>query len=471
MFDLNDLERFFDSVASEPDASRRRNRLYHNDLESLFQLIVPHNVSVVELGCGTGDLLSSLRPCCGVGVDISGTMVALARQKHPQLRFAHSAAENVSLEQKFDYILLAGLVGYAFDVQAVFEKIHTLCTPRSRIIISYHNFLWQPFLKLAEKLRLRMAQPPENWLSSTDVESLLNLTGFEMIAQGERLLCPFRLPLIAQIFNRFLCKLPGLQKLSLTRYTVARPKARCDQARTLSCSVIVPARNEKGNVQPLVDRLPPMGTSTELIWVEGHSRDGTREEIARVMQNYRGDLRMRLLVQKGEGKGDAVRKGFNAATGDVLMILDADLTVPPEELPKFFQAVASNAGEFINGSRLVYPMEQQSMRLLNLLGNKFFRLAFTWLLGQRITDTLCGTKALLRENYLKIQSNRSFFGDFDPFGDFDLLFGASKLNLKIVEIPVRYRERKYGRTNISRFKHGWLLLKMCVTAARRLKFA
>jgi glycosyltransferase involved in cell wall biosynthesis len=188
------------------------------------------------------------------------------------------------------------------------------------------------------------------------------------------------------------------------------------------------------------------------------------------MRLHEGRWPITLLHQgDGIGKGDAVRKGFAAATGDVLMILDADLTVPPEDLPKFFEALTSGKGEFINGTRLVYPMERQAMRTLNHLGNKFFSLAFTWLLEQRFRDTLCGTKVLFRRDYERIAANRHYFGDFDPFGDFDLIFGASRLNLRIVEVPVRYRERTYGVTNISRFRHGWLLLRMCLVAFRKLK--
>jgi glycosyltransferase involved in cell wall biosynthesis len=179
-----------------------------------------------------------------------------------------------------------------------------------------------------------------------------------------------------------------------------------------------------------------------------------------------------IVVEKqtGKGKGNAVREAFEKSTGDILMILDADLTTPPEDMPKFYDAICSKRGEFINGCRLVYPMERQAMRFLNLLANKFFGLFFTYLLGQKVKDTLCGTKVVLKSDYNKIKNNRKYFGEFDPFGDFDLLFGAAKLNLKIAEIPVRYKEREYGSTQISRFSHGWLLIKMSLFAAKKIKF-
>jgi glycosyltransferase involved in cell wall biosynthesis len=248
---------------------------------------------------------------------------------------------------------------------------------------------------------------------------------------------------------------------------VARP-IHLREIREFSTTILIPCRNEKGNIEAAIKRIPPFGAHQEIIFVDGHSTDGTREEIERVIKAY-PDRDIKLMIQDGQGKGDAVRKGFSVAKGEVLMILDADLTMPPEDLPKFYRALAENHGEFINGCRLVYPMERQAMRFLNLLGNKFFSMMFTWILNQRFKDTLCGTKVLFRKDYEKIQANRDYFGDFDPFGDFDLIFGAIKQNLKVVEVPIRYRERIYGRTNIRRFRHGWLLLKMTLFAYRKIK--
>ena len=164
-----------------------------------------------------------------------------------------------------------------------------------------------------------------------------------------------------------------------------------------------------------------------------------------------------------------MREGFAAARGDVLIILDADLTVAPEDIGKFFAIFASGRGEFVNGTRLVYPMAQGAMRFLNYLANRTFAVLFSWILSQRFTDTLCGTKAISRYDYNRLEAGRSYFGEFDPFGDFDLIFGAAKLNLKIVEIPIRYADRIYGSTQISRFRDGWLLLKMVWLAFRKIK--
>jgi SAM-dependent methyltransferase len=465
-----DLVAFMNAQAPYAEYWKRKNRYYHDSLERILRFHVPAGSSVLEIGCGTGDLLHSLAPKRGVGIDISPKTLEIARSRYPDLTFLEGDAEDLPLSETFDYVILSDLVGYLEDVQQAFEELQKVCHPRTRIIITYYNYLWEPILRAGERLGRKRPQPDQNWLSLEDFQNLLSLAGFQTIQKGFKILMPVRIPFLSAFFNRVLVNLPLFRKLALVACIVARPAPTPVPQESISCSVIVPARNEKGNIADAVVRTPRMGKHTELIFVEGNSSDGTAEEIERVIATN-PDRDIRLIRQgSGVGKGDAVRKGFAAAQGDVLMILDADLTMPPEELPKFFQALASGRGEFINGSRLVYPMEKQAMRFLNTLGNKFFSVAFTWLLDQRFKDTLCGTKVLYRKDYERIAAGRMYFGEFDPFGDFDLLFGAAKLNLRIVEVPIRYRERTYGSTQISRFRHGWLLLRMTFFAMRKIKF-
>jgi glycosyltransferase involved in cell wall biosynthesis len=299
------------------------------------------------------------------------------------------------------------------------------------------------------------------------MQNLLTLEGFELLRDWSEIVVPLPLP-GAYWFNRFFAKVVPFHWLALTNILVARPTGR-PVTEQPSCTVVVAARNEEGHIDELFDRIPELGPKTEIIFVEGNSKDDTYGAIERAIKAHpKRDCR--LLKQPGKGKGDAVRTGFSAATGDILMILDADMTVLPEDLPRFYEAIASGKGEFINGVRLVYPMEDEAMRFFNLVGNKFFAAAFSWLLGQPIRDTLCGTKVMWRKDYERLVANRAYFGDFDPFGDFDLLLGAAKLNLKILEVPVRYHSRRYGETNISRWRHGVLLLRMVIFASRRIKF-
>lgn len=464
------LRELLDAQAPESDFWRRKNRYYYEEVERIVRFHVPRGPSVLEIGCGTGDLLAALAPARGVGIDISPKVLEIARSKHPGLTFLAGDAEDIPLSEPFDYVLLSDLIGYLDDVQRAFEQLNKVCHPQTRVILTYFNYLWEPVLRAGERLGIKRPQPDQNWLSLADLQNLLSLAGFQTVSMGYKVLLPVRVPLLSSLCNRVLANLPLLRKLCLVETIIARPAPMPVPEETLSCSVVVPARNERGNIEDAVRRIPAMGRHTEIIFVEGNSRDGTAEEIGRVIAAH-PERDVKLVPQgTGVGKGDAVRKGFAVAQGDILMILDADLTVPPEALPKFLKALASGRGEFVHGSRLVYPMKKQAMRFLNTLGNKFFSLAFTWLLDQRFKDTLCGTKVLYRSDYERIAAGRAYFGDFDPFGDFDLIFGAAKLDLKILEIPIRYRERTYGTTQISRFRHGWLLLRMCLFALRRIKF-
>lgn len=442
---------------------------YRARLQQVYRLAIPEGSRVLEVGCGKGDLLAALKPSYGVGVDFSGSMVSLAMQRYPNLEFHVGDAHELDLEGRvFDYIVVSDLVNDLWDVQAVFDRLQYFCKPETRVIFNYYSHLWGGVLRLAQKLGIATPNLPQNWLTQRDMCNLLELSGFEVLRRWEEVILPVNIPFIASIANRYLPKITPFNYLALANLMIARPRAEA-RKNSPTVSVVVAARNEEGNIAELMARIPEMGGGTEIIFVEGNSSDDTYGAIeSEVAKNPH--RRCRLLKQPGKGKGDAVRVGFEAATGDILMILDADITVPPEDLPRFFNVIASGEAEFVNGVRLVYPMQDDAMRFANLVGNKFFSWAFSWLLGQPIRDTLCGTKVLWTHDYQKLAKNRVYFGDFDPFGDFDLLFGAAKLNLKIMEVPIRYRARRYGDTNISRWRHGVLLLKMVMFAARRIKF-
>jgi ubiquinone/menaquinone biosynthesis C-methylase UbiE len=466
---LRSWEAFFDYYATQSDYWHHRNAGYHRAIASLTKFYTVPGAAVLEVGSGNGDLLAALKPSHGVGIDISGEMVRLASSKYPSIKFRQVSGERLDLpEQKFDFIILSDLVGYLYDIRLVFERLRSVCHSRTRLIVNWYSRLWQPILALAEKVRLKYPQPLINWTTAEDIGNVLNLTEFEVVHQRGHILMPTQTPVLASLANRYLAHLPGLRWLCLTNWIVARPVEPEPVGPAPQVSVICPCRNEAGNIREVVERLPRMGSHTELILVEGHSQDDTLEQCRRVATASDKDIK--TLTQNGRGKGDAVRLGFSQASGDILMILDADLSVAPEDLPQFYNALVSGKGEFINGSRLVYAKDPKAMRFLNLLGNKFFALLLTRLLGQAVKDTLCGTKVLYRSDYERIAGGRGYFGDLDPFGDFDLLFGAAKQNLKIVEIPIRYRQRTYGTTNISRFTHGWLLIQMSFRAARKLLF-
>jgi hypothetical protein len=453
---------------------RRKNRYYHQDLEALHQFLIPPGKRVLEIGSGTGELLNLLNPSYGLGIDLDPAIVAQAQTAFPHLTFKIQDAHQLDLEGPFDYIILANTISFLVDIQVVLEKLRDLCHANTRLVIAYQNPLWEPIVRLATQLKQRIQLPTLNWLSASDVKNLLSLAGFEVVKQGKRMIFPRWIPLLSPLLNRYLAPLPIINTLCLLEFMVARlhpdPQLARERIAKTSCSVIIPARNEAGNILNCVKNLPPMGSHTEIIFVEGNSSDHTWDEMQRIRAELGHLFDIKILQQEGKGKADAVRKGFAAATGDVLVILDADLTVQAEDMPKFFSAVASGYCDFANGCRLVYPLSESSMPTINRWANRFFAALLSYILSIRIKDSLCGTKVLWRSHYLDIQDNRHYFGDFDPFGDFDLLLGATKQNLKIVDVPVRYYPRVYGRSNIQHVRDGIKLLKICWFAARKFKF-
>ena len=461
----------YNSLANNRLKWKQKNQYFHSQDLKYLSFLIPIGNKILDVGCGVGDTLASLAPSKGLGIDISSKMIEKAKELYPENTFVTGDIEDdnfvTSLSGDFDFILLSDTIGSLEDCQATLSSLHRFCSRETRIIISYYSYLWGPLLRIAEFFKLKMMEPEMNFLQTDDINNLLNLSGFEVVKQEWRQLIPLKLFGIGDFINRYIAALPIIRKLCVRNYLIARSR-KINVTTPNSCTVVIPCRNEKENIESAITRLPNFCDDIEIIFIEGHSSDNTLEEAHRVASKY-SQLDIKVLQQDGVGKADAVYKAFDNARGDVLMILDADLTMPPEELYKFWDAISSGQGEYINGSRLVYPMDKDAMRFLNLIANHIFSIIFSWLLNQRYTDTLCGTKVLFRSDYINVKNNQSYFGDFDPFGDFDLIFGSSKLNLKMIEIPIRYRARNYGSTQISRFRHGLQLLRMVLHGYRKLK--
>jgi SAM-dependent methyltransferase len=467
-----DLLEHYEANVDELDRWRQFNAAYHEDDNKFMRFLIPPGKRVLELGCGRGDLLAALKPSYGVGIDFGAETIQKANARHPELYFVLGDAEDpatlAAIEGPFDYVVIADTIGMFEDIDGTLRLIHQLCAPSTRIVISYYSHLWEPVLKLAEALRLRSKQPKINYIATADFLNLTDLADFEVITQEQRQLLPRRWLGLGPFVNKYIAPLPGIRKLCLRTYLVGRP-VRLFPNRKFSASILIPCRNERGNIENALQRMPRFGSAQEILFVEGNSSDGTFEECERVRDAYKDSWDITVLKQDGKGKGDAVRKGFAMAKHDVLMILDADLTMPPEALPKYHAVIESGKADFVNGTRLVYPMEDEAMRPLNFIANRFFAYLFSYLVNTRLTDTLCGTKVLMRRDYEVLARERGYFGNFDPFGDFDLIFGAAKQNLKIIETPIHYKARTFGETQISRFRDGWLLLKMVWFAYRKLK--
>lgn len=455
------IREHFNKIADDYDRWKKKNRYYYSELKKFYASVIPENKDALEVGCGTGEILNCIRPRRGVGIDISEKMAAIAKGKYPHLSFVISQVENTPFEEKFDCIIMADVIDHLPDIWDAFTGLRKVLKEDTKIVITTINPAWGPILSLGEKLKLKMSEGPHNFISSIDLANLLELLDFKIEETGFKLLLPVRIPLISDVINRIIPEVPLLRNLCLLQYLIIKPKKVKKKEKSLSCSIIIPCHNEVKNIKKCIERVPQLGKYTEIIVVDDGSTDGTREIVEKMKKEEENVKLISYFPRRG--KGFAVKSGFDVATGDVLITLDADMAVRPEELPRFFIPLNEEKAEFVNGTRMVYPVAEQAMRYLHLIGNKIFSIILSWLMGQRVTDTLCGTKALFKKDYRKIKMGRC------PWADFDLLFGAAKLKLKIVEMSVHYQARTAGKSKMKTFKDGFLLLHMCFRGLKELK--
>ena len=451
------------------------NRYYYNLVGRLLRFLVEPGKRVLSVRCSTGELLAAVQPKIGKGIEICSEIVDLAKRRHPQFTF-HVAFPDTDefwhcfndSGEKFDYIAFND-IDDTVDVQRALENLKPLCERHTRLLITTYNHLWEPLVTLAESFRMKVPRIEQNWFSDADVRNLLTLSGYETLETRRVVLCPKYIPLISSFLNGFCARLPGLNRLCMTEVHVARLIPPPLDKEKLTVSVIIPCKDECGNVASAVHRIPSLGGRTEIIFCDDKSTDRTADEVRR-MQEMHPECDIRLEEGPGISKAKNVWTGFNAASGDILMILDADLTTMPEELPYFVDAIVSGTAEFVNGSRLIYPVPRGAMKGANMLGNKLFSLAFSYLFNQRVKDTLCGTKVLWRSDWQRIKPFLGSWGIEDRWGDYELLFGAAKLNLRIIDLPVHYQERIYGTTKMTRvFQNGIIMLRMCWHGFLKLK--
>jgi len=366
-------------------------------------------------------------------------------------------------------LLLNGTFNYDFDIHKLLVEMRPALSRGSRVVAVCYNPYLRWVYRLADAFGLREAPLPTTFVTRAAISDIARTAGYEVVRARTACHIPFSLFGLGDLLNRVLAGIPLLRQLALVTVLFLRPLPEKSEEPP-SLSILIPARDERGNIEAALERLPDFGgAEIEVIFVEGHSTDGTWEEIQRVAAEWSDRIPCLTFQQTGVGKADAVRFGFGHASKDLLTILDADLTMPPEHLARYYDAWCEGLGDFVNGSRLVYPMEGEAMRRLNLLGNVFFAKALSVILDMRISDTLCGTKLLARRDYERFVAWRRDFGDFDPFGDFELLFPAASMALGTVDVAVRYRDRTYGATSISRFRHGFELLRMTAIGLWRIK--
>ncbi|MFP4040290.1 MAG: glycosyltransferase [Desulfosudaceae bacterium] len=427
------------------------------------RFFIPANSRVLMFGCPDNCFLDKLRPEIGIGV------AAGAGPGHAGSNIYYvDDIETFYVEETFDYIIINEVLDSAADVRRFLVGLLRMAGPETRIILNSLNPGWKGLISTLSPGSPAAAgrQTRAGRFSRRDLEKFLAISGYEIITRENYLLLPWPVPVVAAFTNRFLAKLPLLRRCCLGRLTVARPDRPPADPSEITTSVVITCRDEEGNIRDLVERIPVMGKKTELVFVEGHSVDNTVGRVREMMRQY-PDRDIKLYHQTGIGQGDAFRLGFDRAEGDFLIWLEADLTTPPEEARHIWEAYAGGHGEYINGSRFVYPMAPGAMPPVNKLGNRFFSRVMSLVTGRDFTDTLCGFKGITRTGYQHIVNSPNRFDDLDPFGDFLLILGAVRYNLKIAEVPVHYQPRKYGeskaygRSWFGLLTHARLLFKIC----------
>ncbi|MGZ3885200.1 MAG: glycosyltransferase, partial [Bacteroidia bacterium] len=349
-----DLRSYFNTLAAKRK-KRRISAYYWNEISNYCNYFSHEDSSVLEIGCGNGDLLASIKGSRKTGIDFSEEFIAWAKEKQAGkgIDFQLMDANNITLTETYDLIIISNLIGFVDDIEAVFEQVKKVCHPNTKVIVQYYNSLWEPLIKFAELVGLKKKTPLQNWLNSRDINNLLYVSGFDVYRNTKRLIFPLYIPVLSFVLNRYLAKFPIFRFFSLNLYSFAKPLPESNEANyanKYSTTVVIPARNESGNIENAILRLPKFGKHVEIIFIEGNSTDDTWDKIKEIQKKYAATHDIKIGQQKGKGKADAVREGYKIATGDILMILDADLTVPPEDIPKFYNAIAGGKGDFINGT-------------------------------------------------------------------------------------------------------------------------
>jgi len=457
----NYIKIFFNRIAENYERYQKKNFYYHCLIENVYLSSIPSKSTIIDFGCGTGKLLARLNPSKACAIDFSSNMISVAKRSlGNNVKFVCSDFALFSPQEKYDYAIISNTLEYVSDINSLLSKAYDSLNEDGKIIITSVNPVWKLILRVGNKLHIKTPDLEKNFLTNKDVVNFLEVAGFEIIAEGLTGAVPVYIPFISPFLNFLIRELPLLRQFGSIQCVIAKKRR---LSREYACSVIVPCFNEAGNITTIIQKIPKIGKWTELIFVDDGSQDSTADQVD---SSLRDDIKIRCISYKpNRGKLYAITAGFHNAKGDILFILDADLAIIPEELRKFYKVMAEGYADFVNGTRFIYPMEGKAMRLLNYFGNKIFCLVVSWIIDQRVSDTLCGSKALFRKDFLHISMGH------DPWGDYDLIFGVAKLKLKMREVAVHYQERKYGKSKMKPLKHTNALLKACFWGLKNIKFS
>lgn len=454
-----EVRNHFEAIAVEYDYWKKRNNYYYSLLKGFFKKHIPAGSSVVEFGCATGDILASCQPKRGLGIDLSEAFVELARKKHPQYQFIAADAEKFSGEEKFDFCIMSDLLDHVSDIPAVIERAHEILKPGGKLIISTINPLWNPVFGVLERLHMKMPEGPHCFIPNRFIEFFCQMNGFKT-TKGALIFIPVRIPLISPLLNKIMPRVPVILETCWVQTLVAQ-KLQGPQKKT-SCTILITVYNEEKNIEACIRRIPALNREYEILVVNDGSTDATASIVDKLQREFK-DLRM-ISFEQNKGKAIAVEKGIEEARKDAVVILDADMAVAPEEIPLFLEPLDTNVADFVNGTRLVYDMEKKAMAQIRRIANYTLALMFSAVIKCRITDTLCGTKAFLKKNFMGIKISE------ERWGDLVLLCAASSKGLRIAEIPISYHTRIAGESKMRFFSDGALFMRYTLKMGIRRLF-
>ena len=359
-----------------------------------------------------------------------------------------------TINKKYQRIILTDVVENYDDVFALLNIVSNLLTIDGKLIISSINTKYLILSRTLEFLKLKDSNENTSYIHVKKIRNITSGVGLEYQKFYTKQLFPFSFFYVGNVINKIMEIISFQLNLGIKTYIIFRPAIITNSKN--SKSIIIPAKNEEGNLVELVSRIPKF-ENTEIIFSYGKSKDNTLKVMKQITQSNKL-FKFKLVKQTKNGKANAVWEALNVVENDLIAILDADISVDPETLSDFFDIIEKNNADFVNGTRLIYDMEKNSMRFLNRIGNRFFQFFISKIIKEALTDSLCGTKVFKKSYLNDLYFWQNIFGKKDPFGDFDLIFAAAYSGQKIVEMPIVYRERKYGTTQIARFKDGFKLL-------------
>tara|TARA_B110000977_G_scaffold125183_1_gene160299 strand:+ start:1495 stop:2904 length:1410 start_codon:yes stop_codon:yes gene_type:complete len=354
--------------------------------------------------------------------------------------------DEINKNLNFDHIVIADIEHQKFITKNLIdlnEKIDNEC----RVIVLSKSIFWSTLINFYKKIK-NIGPDKNNFLPYSNLRKIFLNTNFEIVKNEKIIFFPFQFSLLTKFINQIF-RFPVLNFFCMINLTVLKKVQKKNyQAEGKKISFIIPCKNEGGNIKFFYEKIINSTINAEFLFGNDNSSDNTLDEIKKLQQAI-PNKEIKIYDGPGVCKSENVYKGINLASGEIILIYDADLTVSFDDLVNSINLLLKTDADFINCTRMIMPQQKNAMKFLNFYGNLFFAFLFSILFKQKITDTLCGTKIFFKKDWEQIKKYNNTWGAKDLWGDFDLLLGAYKNNLKIVENPISYTDRKEDETKMT----------------------